>query len=213
MVRPLGVIFLGKHFCADLCETRRANTCLPVERVFPKATTICLCSEVNGRLQTTQWGACSTWCSSLRAGHMIGVSHTDFDYCLECMPSTTRPFSLRDVLDGHESGIACGYKCTQTKCMPPPMPLPLLLLPHPGDGDRHGGHKVAIAHPQKLIPICDVSHLQLEDAAHRSLAWCLCSRLKPQDPTPRVARQMQMLKTQASRSNTTSSQTNANNVL
>ena len=70
---------LGSHFCADVCETRRANTCLPVERVFPKATTTCLCSEVNGRLQTTQWGACSAWCSSLRAGHMIGVSHTDFD--------------------------------------------------------------------------------------------------------------------------------------
>jgi hypothetical protein len=33
---------------------------------------------------------------------------------------------------------------------------------------------------------------ELEDAAHRSLAWCLCSRLKPQDPTPRVARQMQI---------------------
>ena len=76
------------------------NTCITVERMFPNATTICLCSEVNRRLQTTQWGASSAWCSSLRAGHMTDASHADFDRCLEFMPSTIRPFSLPDVFGG-----------------------------------------------------------------------------------------------------------------
>ena len=53
---------------------------------------------------------------------------------------------------------------------PPPDAPPPPAFASSGRWGQARGHKDASAHPQKLVPIFDVSHFQLEDAGNRSLA-------------------------------------------